>query len=261
MIAEQPRDRQLEAPDTRASASSRIANAITPVIKPAGSSGTPNSRFKPSAAPRNSAMSVDIAIISACTHSAPRQRAREALADRAREVVIGDDARASPTGTGSASPSGWPPAPPTAAGSRTARRPEVRGEVARIDVGDRRDERRAEHRERRPCTRPFASSISRWLGPSATSPPARRAGAFERGPAPIGGGGGGGLGRRLRGDLVALMPSPSRLLAVELDAHRARQLAADRVLALAVREAHRQRAAERLALDAPQALARGDAAL
>ena len=48
--------------------SSRIANAITPVISPAGSSGTPKSRFSPSAAPRNSATSVDIAMISACTH-------------------------------------------------------------------------------------------------------------------------------------------------------------------------------------------------
>ena len=48
--------------------SSRIANAIAPVIRPAGSSGTPNSRFRPSAAPRNSAMSVDIAITSACSH-------------------------------------------------------------------------------------------------------------------------------------------------------------------------------------------------
>ena len=37
---------------------------------------------------------------------------------------------------------------------------------------------------------------------------------------------------------------------VELDAHRARELAADRVLALA--EAHEQRPAERLALDAPR---------
>ena len=48
--------------------SSRIANAITPVISPAGSSGTPKSRLSPIAAPRNSAMSVDIAITSACTH-------------------------------------------------------------------------------------------------------------------------------------------------------------------------------------------------
>ena len=49
---------------------------------------------------------------------------------------------------------------------------------------------------------------------------------------------------------------------VELHAHRPRQRAAERVLAgLAVLEAHRQRAAERLALEHLQAFARGDAAL
>ncbi len=48
--------------------SPRIPNAITPVISPAGNSGTPNSRFSPIAAPMNSARSVDIAMISACTH-------------------------------------------------------------------------------------------------------------------------------------------------------------------------------------------------
>ena len=48
--------------------SPRIPNAIAPVIRPAGNSGTPKSRFRPIAPPRNSAMSVDIATISACTH-------------------------------------------------------------------------------------------------------------------------------------------------------------------------------------------------
>jgi len=48
--------------------SSRIANAITPVIRPAISIGTPNRRLSPSAAPRNSAMSVAIAITSAWIH-------------------------------------------------------------------------------------------------------------------------------------------------------------------------------------------------
>ena len=48
--------------------SSRIANAIAPVMIPAGKSGTPKSRLSPIAAPRNSAISVDIAITSACTH-------------------------------------------------------------------------------------------------------------------------------------------------------------------------------------------------
>ena len=48
--------------------SSRIPKAIPPVMKPATSSGTPNSRLSPIAAPRNSATSVDIAITSAWTH-------------------------------------------------------------------------------------------------------------------------------------------------------------------------------------------------
>ena len=47
----------------------RIPNAITPVSRPATKSGTPKIRFRPIAAPRNSATSVAIAITSACTHS------------------------------------------------------------------------------------------------------------------------------------------------------------------------------------------------
>ncbi len=46
----------------------RMAKAMKPVITPAHSSGTPNSRFSPSAAPTNSATSVDIAMTSACSH-------------------------------------------------------------------------------------------------------------------------------------------------------------------------------------------------
>jgi hypothetical protein len=53
----------------------RIANAITAVIRPAGNSGTPKSRYNPTAAPTNSARSVAIAMISACTHS-PRDTGR-----------------------------------------------------------------------------------------------------------------------------------------------------------------------------------------
>ena len=45
-----------------------MAKAITPVMSPAVTIGTPNSRLRPSAAPTNSAMSVDMAMISACTH-------------------------------------------------------------------------------------------------------------------------------------------------------------------------------------------------
>ncbi len=55
---------------TPCTCSARIANTIAPAISPAGSSGTPKSRFRPSAAPRNSAMSVAIAITSAWIQSA-----------------------------------------------------------------------------------------------------------------------------------------------------------------------------------------------
>ena len=41
---------------------------MKPVITPAMKSGTWKSRLSPSAAPRNSAMSVDIEMSSACTH-------------------------------------------------------------------------------------------------------------------------------------------------------------------------------------------------
>ena len=47
-----------------------MPKVMTPVIRPAGSSGTPKSRLSPSAAPRNSAMSVAIAITSAWIHRA-----------------------------------------------------------------------------------------------------------------------------------------------------------------------------------------------
>ncbi len=41
---------------------------MKPVMTPAMNSGTWKSRFSASAAPRNSATSVDIVMISACTH-------------------------------------------------------------------------------------------------------------------------------------------------------------------------------------------------
>ena len=46
-----------------------MAKAPAPAISAAGNSGIPNRRFSPNAAPTTSATSVDIATISACTHS------------------------------------------------------------------------------------------------------------------------------------------------------------------------------------------------
>ena len=48
--------------------------ATISVIIPAGSMGTPNTRFRASAAPTNSARSVAIATASACSHSSTTTR-------------------------------------------------------------------------------------------------------------------------------------------------------------------------------------------
>ena len=60
-------------------------------MKPAISSGTPNSRFRPIAAPMNSAMSVAIAISSACTHRPTvthRGKRSRHISARLRSVAI-----------------------------------------------------------------------------------------------------------------------------------------------------------------------------
>ena len=51
-----------------------MRKATTAVTRPAGSSGTPNSRLMPTAAPTNSARSVAIAMTSACSHSSALAR-------------------------------------------------------------------------------------------------------------------------------------------------------------------------------------------
>ena len=120
---------------------------------------------------------------------------------------------------------------------------DVGGEVARIDVGDRGDERRAEHRDRR-----AHATLGQQL--------LERARARER-PAEL-------PGQRYRGALCGTLERGDRL-----DGQRrhprasctstrmaSREPAADRVLALA--EAHEQRAAERLALEDLEALSRRD---
>ena len=89
-------------------AAPRITNAATPVRRAAGKSGMPNSRLMPIAAPRNSAMSVAIAITSACTHSPNVTPAREAVAADLGQVAARSRSRASRSSTGSASPSGSP---------------------------------------------------------------------------------------------------------------------------------------------------------
>ncbi len=52
--------------------SASTPNATTAVMRPDGSRPRPNSRFSPTAAPRNSATSVAIATTSACSHISTR---------------------------------------------------------------------------------------------------------------------------------------------------------------------------------------------
>ena len=99
----------------------RIAKAPAPAISPAGKSGMPKSRLRPSAAPTTSAMSQAIATSSACSQR-PIEARRGKARGRARRGSCRWRCRASPTGSGPASRSGWPPARPRAAGSRTWRR-------------------------------------------------------------------------------------------------------------------------------------------
>ena len=111
---------------------------------------------------------------------------------------------------------------------------DVRGEVARVDVGDRRHERRAEHRQRR-------------LQPAFCEQRVQVAGAERDLAADTGGPG--AFERRLDPQRWWRWRWRRWAHRVDRNPHRARQLAPDRLLALAVGKAHQQRAAERLALD------------
>ena len=125
----------------------RIANVVAPVISAAGNSPIPKSRWKPIAAPRNSARSVAIAIASACTQSPIDVRREKLLAadlgqvaprrdpelrgerlDQHRHQVRGDDH-------------------PDERVAELRAAGDVRREVAGVDVGDARDERGAEERQ------------------------------------------------------------------------------------------------------------------
>ena len=132
---------------TRSAAAPRIANARTPVSTPETIRLVPSSRWKPIAAPRNSARSVAIAIASAWI-----QRMNDVRLENWSRQTSGRlfplRSRASPTASGSAPPSGSTRRSPRRACSRTATRRDVRREVAGVDVRDARDERGPEERER-----------------------------------------------------------------------------------------------------------------
>ena len=89
---EQERDRDLEAPVAAPLQRRGSPNETTAVIRPAANSGMPKSRLSAIAAPTNSARSVAIATISACTQRPRVTRPREVLAAQLRQVAAGRDA-------------------------------------------------------------------------------------------------------------------------------------------------------------------------
>ena len=166
---------------SRASAARGSPNATTAVIRPAVNGGTPNRRLSAIAAPTNSARSVAMAMISACTHrpqvtgrgSAARHSSGRLRpggdADLGRQVlhehrhqVRGDDH-------------------PDEQEAVLRAAGDVRGEVARVDVGDCGDEGGAEHGEaaaERPAGADRAQRADLRRGPAAAR--ARAPGAPRR---------------------------------------------------------------------------------
>ena len=195
--------------------SSRIANATTAVIRPATNGGTPKSRLSAIAAPTNSARSVAIAIASACSHSPNVTGLLEVLAAQLRQVLAGGDA-----GLGRQvldehrhQVRGDDDPQQHVAVLGAAR--DVGGEVARVDVGDGGDERRAEHGD---------DAAHAAAGADLLAAARRRRGHGRAGR------GARGLGHRRR--IHSAHP------------HRGRELAAERVRL--ARHLDEQRAAERL---------------
>ena len=205
-------------PSSAVIASSKRRNAVASAARgsrtrsrrssgPAGSSGTPNSRFSPSAAPRNSATSVDIAMISACTHM-PQVNARGKCARIASgQVAVGDDPELGRQVLDQHRHQVRAAARPTAAGSRTARRP---GCWWRSCRGRRRRSRRRTPGRASPASRardPWRAAARARSGSRALGLAERDRGAARRRPrAPDAARRGGGVTARLR---------------LELDPHRA----------------------------------------
>ena len=145
MIADERRDDGLEVAHA-AQLGARIANVTTPVSTPAGSSGMPKSRWKPSAAPTNSARSVAIATASACSQRKMRVGFEKRVAADLGEVVAGGDAELRAHRLDQHRHQVRGQDDPEQQVAVLGARGDVGGEVARVDVGDRGDEGRAEER-------------------------------------------------------------------------------------------------------------------
>ncbi len=93
-------------------------------------------------------------MISACAHKAPRDGPREALATQLGQVAVGGDAKLGRQVLDQHRHQVGDEHHPQEQVAELGATLQVCGEVARVDVGDRRDEGGAEHRER--CSQPAA---------------------------------------------------------------------------------------------------------
>ena len=121
---------------------------MAPVMKPAGSRGTPKSRLRPRAAPMNSATSVAIAMASACSQrnqvSGPRVGGPAELG----QVLVGDDAELGREVLHEHGHEVGHEHDPEQQVAELGAAGDVGGEVAGVDVGDGGDEGGPEHRQR-----------------------------------------------------------------------------------------------------------------
>ena len=131
---------------TPRSSAARIANATTPVMSPASSSGMPKSRWKPSAAPMNSARSVAIATASACSQRKMRIGSEKRVAADLGEIVASGDAELGAHRLDQHRHQVRDQDDPEQHVAVLRARGDVGGEVAGVDIRDRSDERRAEER-------------------------------------------------------------------------------------------------------------------
>ena len=136
-----------------------------PVISPAVNSGTPNRRLRPSAAPRNSAMSVAIAITSAWIHNPHRRLAGEPLPGELREAAASRDPELRRQVLDEHRHRVGKHHDPQQRVAEPRAALDVRGEVPGVDVGDRGHERRAEHREQRPQPAALEQALDRTRAP------------------------------------------------------------------------------------------------
>ena len=198
---------------TPRSSAARIANVTTPVSSPAGSSGMPKSRWKPSAAPTNSARSQAIATASACNQRKMRIGFEKRVAADLGEVVAGGDAELRAHRLDQHRHQVRGQDDPEQQVAVLGARGDVGGEVARVDVGDRGDERRAEER-------PQPAQAPAPLGQRALRRLQHLLLAGQRDGRQFGAHGGGGFTRTADADALRELARDGMALAGDLDRQR-----------------------------------------